>query len=473
MKRPLLATGLCLVVIGLGAIGVRHESKAELQRALASLRANLPPDSRFEYDQAYPRFLARGAGFENARFIRGDIVLAARHLTINNPTGYLATGLSFSQIHADHVTVQGPVSGTIGEVTLKKLLLPPFSREKRDIVTLPPASQIHFRHGQIHDIALTASSGCTLTMGYASLDNYGHDDGNAGSLHEGHVLCAKDSMVAGLLSRSTHQATAPVSLDITDMHESGIRYARYVGWAEQFRGGSLPAHVALLSDALETPAKTETKGLSFSFLNLQLTSETSDMRRWKEGETIETRGETRNSSLKISPASPLSLVLLPVVHINTVNQTMSFNTTTRAGMIDLTATTPKSFTVNARLAMNNLENYDAEHLPALVSTDLTYTDEGGNLDALLTRIAAQRNMTLEDLKPTLLMSLAFVVQKVPGLSAVPEFVQSPTGKSLTLSFRPPVPLDNSSMIRMIKPLSQDPAMARAWSSPPVLSTTLH
>ncbi|GBR00497.1 hypothetical protein ACFFGF_01390 [Asaia lannensis] len=473
MKRPWLAAGLCLVVVGLGTIGVRHESRAELQRALASLRANLPPDARFEYDHAYPRFFARGAGFDNARFIRGGTVLTARVLTISNPQGYLSTGLSVSRIHAQGVEIRGEVAGKIDDLTIGKLLLPPVTREKHDVTGLPPASQLHFRHGQIHGVALTSASGCTLTIHEASLDNYGHDDGNAGSLHDGHLLCAKESAVAYTLASAFHQPAAPLGIDVTDLRESGIRYARYVGWAEQFTGGTLPDHAALLSDTLETPARTETKGLALSFLNMRLTTDTSEMHRWQEGKSIETRSETRHSILRIDLPVLLALSLPPVTHIDTVTQTISFDTASRVGTIAFNATTPNSFVFEGHIVVNNLENFDGEHLPALVATDLTYHDEGGNLDALLTRIAAQRNQSLGDLKQVIVPSMTLLALKVPGLSALPEFISAPTGRTLTLSFHPPVPLDNQNVIGLVQPLRKDPAMAQAWSSPPILSTTLH
>ncbi|RUT25468.1 hypothetical protein C0V97_11070 [Asaia sp. W19] len=473
MKRPWLAAGLCLVVIGLGGIGVRHESKAELQRALASFRANLPPDARFEYDRAYPRFLARGAGFDNARFIRGDVTLSAQHLTINNPTGYLTTGLSFSRIHADRVNIVGPVSGTIGELTLKNLLLPPFSREKREVAELPPASQIHFRHGQIHDIALVSEQGCTLNIGYASLDNYGHDDGNAGSLHEGHASCSNKSKLALALSRAIHQPATALALDIRDMHETGTRYARYVGWWEQFASNPSPDHLATLQDVQETPARAETKGVALTLLGARISSESSEARRWKEGAVIQTRGEARTTLLSLSPASPLALFLPPVTHIDMMTQNITTDTTTRLSTIVFAALTPKSFAFEGRIAMDNLESSDATHQPALISTDLTYRDDGGNLDTLMTRIAAQRNQSLSDLKQMMALPAALLVQKVPGLSALPEFLQAPTGRSFTLSFHPPIKLNGENLKNLSTPLAKDPAMREAWSSPPILSSTLN
>ncbi|GAB6855376.1 hypothetical protein [Asaia astilbis] len=473
MKRPLLVAGLCLVVVGLGGIGVRHESRAELQRALASLRANLPPDARFEYDHAYPRFFARGAGFDNARFIKGNMTFKARVLTINNPNGYLSTGLKFSRIHAEDVSIQGPLSGTIEDLTLSKLLLPPISVDKRDVSELPPASQIHFRHGQIHGVSLNSTNGCALTLSEATLENYGHDDGNAGSLHDAHAACSPDSVLSQKLHSLTHLPAGPVVLDVKEIHETGTRYARIVAWAEQFARDPIPAETTPLRDVAETPSNAETHGLSFSLFDIRTLVETSTGRRWKQGDKMLARGESHNISITVPSSSPLAAFLPDGIHITNLTQEVSTDTKTFISTLALAAMTPKSFGFEWHASINNVENPDVAHPPALTSLELSYRDDATNIDTLLTRVAAQRNQTLPQLKEMLAIPLAFITQRAPGLSAVPEFLNTPSGHSLTISFHPPEPVDAASVKRLAPQFSKNPDLAQRWISPPTLSSSVN
>lgn len=473
MKRPLLVAGLCLVVVGLGGIGVRHESKAELQRALASFRANLPPDARFEYDHAYPRFFARGAGFDNARFIRGETILSARVLTVNNPSGYLTTGLSFSKIHAEGITVDGVARGKIGDLTLSKLLLPPVSREKHNFNELPPLSQIHFRHGQIHDVVLGTADHCALHVASASLENYGHDDGNAGALQGAHFSCASDSLAAQKLHELTKLPSSELAFDLEDMHENGTRYARIVAWGEQLYqswGAVQDKPLTPITDVSETPSRSESHGLAFNLLGAHARSEMNTARRWKDGDKIFVKSESRNVALGLTPSSVLAPFLPDGIHIESLVQDLTTDTKTSLSTIAFTGTTPGSFSFEWKMIMMNVENGGE---PAVNSLDVTYHDDASNLDGLLTRIAAQRNQSLAQLKSTMALPLALLIQKVPGLNAVPAFMLAPSGHSLTISFHPPEPISAGSGKRLGPKFSADPSLVQLWASPPILSSSLN
>ncbi|MFC0510090.1 hypothetical protein [Asaia spathodeae] len=478
MKRPLLAAGLCLVLVGLGTIGVRHESSAELQRALASFRANLPPDARFEYDHAYPRFLARGAGFENARFIRGGTTLTAHVLTVNNPSGYLTTGLSFSKIHAEGITLSGLVSGRIGELTLNKLLLPPVSREKHDVSDLPPLSQIHFRHGQIRDVALGTPDHCTLNLANAAVDNYGHDDGNSGMVHEAHAVCAEDSLPAQRLGALTKMPTGPLALDIGDLRESGIRYARAVALVEQWLpsaiSGEAKPFLALNAqgDLSEVPSKSEARNIGIALLGMRLQYEKLLSRQWKEGDKRLGEGNLHNATIRFSKSYALAPFMPDGIHIETLTQNATTDTKTNVSVISIKGTTPKSFDYETTMELANAVTPDPKHGPTLISMSLTYRDDASNLDDLFGRIAALRGQSIAELKSTFALPLALMAQKAPGLDALPAFMLAPSGHSLTVSFHPPEPIDVTAIKALSAQFSADPTMAQRWLAPPVLTSSM-
>ncbi|WP_438381329.1 hypothetical protein ABHV46_09960 [Asaia sp. BMEF1] len=475
MKRPLLVAGLCLVVVGLGAIGVRHESKAELQRALASFRANLPPDARFEYDRAYPRFFARGAGFDNARFIRGDVTLTARLLTVNNPSGYLTTGLSFSKIHAESITLAGPVSGKIGELTLNKLLLPPVTREKHNFSELPPLSQIHFHHGQIRGLALGTPDHCSATLSGAALENFGHDDGNAATMHEAHFVCASDSLPAQKLHDLFKLPAAQLGFDLEDLHESGVRYARIVAWAEDLSRQSDPGKVMPLGphgDFSEIPSRSEGKNVGFTLIGVHFKTEALSSRQWKEGDKRLGEATLDHTVITFSSPYPLAPFLPDGIHIDKITHHGTIDTRTDLAATTVKGETPRSFGFEWSMNMQNASAPDQKHEPSLLSLNMTYRDDASNLDDLLSRFAAMRNQPLAQFKSTLTLPLALLTQKAPGLDAVPAFMLAPSGHSVTISFQPPEPLSVTSLKSLAPRFSADPAMAQRWLAPPILSSSM-
>ncbi|GEL02541.1 hypothetical protein [Swaminathania salitolerans] len=477
MKRPLLFFGLCSVIVGLGWVGARHESKAELQRALASFRANLPPDARFEYDRAYPRILARGAGFENARFTRGSVRLAARHLTVNNPTGFLVSGLGFSRIRAEGVTVDGPVSGTIDDLTLNRLRLPPMSRDKKDITSLPPASEIRFRHGQIHRLDLkTATPGCRFRLREAILDNYGHDDGNGGELHDLSAVCDTDSPQALLLSRRSRLKLAPIQAGIGTLHEKGFRLARMVALIDSGARKPLLPGLKAEPDLWEAPATFESGKIAASLAGLRLTIDTSEMGSRIEGGFL--KKETDMRDVVVTGLPPQATRFLPDgIRVAHLVQRLHLNMKSGHGETALTASTPGVFSLEFGMSGANFvplpnQTRRASEGPLIDSLQISYRDEGNTVDTLLQRIADSQNVPLAQLKARLILPMAIMIQTTPGLSALPGFLENAQGHTLVFALHPPEPLTLDMLRSLGARLKADSAMRQRWLSPPVLTTSL-
>lgn len=475
MKRPWLAAGLCLVVVGLGTVGVRHESRAELQRALASLRANLPPDSRFEYDRAYPRFFARGAGFENARFIHGSTTLSARLLTISNLRGYLSTGLSVSRIHAQDVRVSGDVTGRIDDLTIGKLLLPPVTREKHDVTALPPVSQIHFRHGELHGADIDKlSAGCHTHIGAATIDNYGHDDGNASSWGDVSVFCPAGSPASIALSNAVHRNVGALSASAKTLNNAGLHFAQLVAWIEaRFNGEAIPFS-QIQPTLWETKHSADMHGLALSLMSLHLTSESARSKQWKEGDVIHSDGETADIRVTDLP-QPLARIFPQGVTVATLSQHAVSDTRTGGSTAGFILTTPGLFAYTTELEGSNFQAPDAKSPPTLSRMVISYEDQGGTITSLMERFAGQQNMSLDQLKSRMLLPLALMTQTAPGLSALPGFLQSPQGHRLTIALTPPRPItvDAPGIAALTAALRSDSAMRQTWLSPPVLTTSLH
>lgn len=474
MKRPWLAAGLCLVVVGLGTIGVRHESRAELQRALASLRANLPPDARFEYDHAYPRFFARGAGFDNARFIRGETVLTARVLTISNPQGYLSTGLGISRIHAEDITLQGDVTGRIENLTISKLLLPPITPEKHDITGLPPASLIHFNHGQLHGINIDKlSAGCHLHVGEASLNNYGHDDGNSSAWHDVSLFCPAHSMGSLAISNVIRQDIGALSLGFEEDHMTGFRLARLIGWGEARASGKQVPLAQIQSVLWEDKSSGDLQEMTISVMRMQIRTQAASMKQWQDGNLTHIEDETKNISITNLPP-PANGFLPHGVTIADLHQSRTLDRKSGQDKVGLDASTPGLFAYAMQMEGAHFLPRTPQEKPELTHLILSYEDKGNTIDTLMQRIADFRHVSIDEFKATILIPLAMITQTAPGLSALPGFFENPQGHRITLTFTPPkslviTPENFAGLANMMK---TNAAARQLWLSPPVLTTSL-
>lgn len=474
MKRPWLAAGLCLVVVGLGAIGVRHESRAELQRALASLRANLPPDARFEYDHAYPRFFARGAGFENARFIKGSTVLTARLLMINNPQGYLSTGLSVSRIHAENVTLRGDVTGQIENLTINRLLLPPIRRENHDVTGLPPASMIHFRHGQLHDVDIDKlSAGCHLHIGEASLDNYGHDDGNNSAWHDVSLFCPAHSMASLAIGSAIRQDIGALSFSLKDNHMTGFRLARLIGWGEVRISGKEMPLVRIQPLLWEDKSSGDLEEMAISAMNIQIRTQAASMKQWQDGDLTRIEDETKKISIANLPP-PADRFLPRGVTIADLHQSRTLNRKSGQDTVGLKASTPGLFVYSMQMEGKHFQPRTPQEKPELAHLILSYEDRGNTIDALMQRVADFRHISLDELKAAMLTPLAMIAQTAPGLSALPGFLENPQGHRITLTFTPPhsLVIAPDSFAGLATTMKTSAAARQLWLSPPVLTTSL-
>lgn len=445
MKRSWLAASLILVVVFMGWIGARHEAKAELQRALANFRANLPPDARFSYDTAYPRMLARGAGFTNARFTRGDTSIFADVLTVNNPSGIVATGLRFSKIHATNLRIRSSHAIDAHSLTISGLQLPPLAAATA-VTKLPDPSLFHFRSGHINRLDMAEPEHhCTASIQNVAVDDYGRRQNGSYTL-DGVMLHCPDApfappSVARLPFEQEPRETlrqAPFSLHVAQMHMTGIDLGVSVARLEGTPLDKVDAtHAAKEGAFTMNDALLEYRGIRLRIPDLHETHTFSN-------------GVRHTHAVFHGPRllHPDDQPLIPVLASGGVAQATidaDMDNAQHEARLTETLDLPQLGTARLRLELDHLPPDDEPTAPSLPSPtrlsafEIRYTD----IDLIRRGIAAYgkaHDAAPRNVIDTLKIMTMLAANTAPALSDLAGYLEKPDGRTFRLTFRPTSPI---------------------------------
>ncbi|AOX17561.1 hypothetical protein [Kozakia baliensis] len=433
MRSSWLAASLILVVALIGWIGVRHEASAELQRGLAHFRANLPPGATFSYDRAYPRLLARGAGFTNARFVNGETIVTASSLTVNNPSGVVSTGLHLSKVHAQDLHIEGDRSVDVKSITLTGLELPAIGADTEPVTGLPDASLLKFRSGKVAQFHLTDSNlGCEAEIAAVTLDNYARHQGGAYSLKDANFHC-EHSPIPSLIK--IPNASDAMAGHVDDLHGSGIDLALNVERLEQ---DATPS-----SDLRSEPQNSDGELSNAWFTQGNLRIDLPHMKNRYSGTDHIVNAHVELDGVRVSRDQQ---ALVPALasggsaHI-VIDSTIDTQTHTAHSTENIDVPTLASMEIML----------DLDHLPAgngapqawmnmrIVRMNIGYHDIS-LIDRLLHHQAEKQQISPEQLREQIALGGAVATAALPGLASIPAYIVNPDGRTIQLALAPPEPM---------------------------------
>jgi len=455
-------------VIGLGGIGLRHESKAQLQRALASFRASLPPDARFEYDRAYPRFFAQGAGFDNARFINGPYKITAKLLTVNNPSGFIGTGLSFSRIHAENITVDGPIHGTIGDLHIHKLSLPAMNVEKRDLTALLYVSDIRFERSHLRALILDSDTlDCSTSLDEGSLDNFGSAEGDTLQLKNAKVSCRKTRSLRGLLPDAFFFRDGPVSLGADSLNDTGYDLTALI---RMFEKRKKPDEKRSEPEKLRI-ASQKINHLVFRLGTISGEAAHSEETRRTEGTLTSSTYTVSQFALALPPESDAAVIFPNQIRIPVLNTQSSYDSKTHINTGTTHLSAPDAGIVDTSVTMQSMNGKSGKPGLRFIDVTFSYRDLGG-IPLAQQRIATKMGRSVVDLKNDITSKLSLIGMIVPGLTPLPAYLTDPNGQTLTIRWHPEGGITVDALANYFLHDFSPTKPAAAWLSPPGLTTTI-
>ncbi|CAI9119887.1 hypothetical protein [Brytella acorum] len=440
MKRPLLTCSLVIALGILGTVGVRHEARIQLDRAISRFRATLPPDASFTYSSATPHILTRGAEFRNVRYMENGTVLTAATLYARSVSGNGVTGTHLGVLRTTSLTVSRNGSNVIiDDARVADLNLPPARNEGPD-GELSVLWLMHFRNAAIAHLNLqTATPACNATIADISVENYGLHEGSDYAMNSAALHCA-------LPPRTPRPGAPPVKQAPLDVRLSQIG-GRNVDLALTVQQLSAiltkKAEFAPVMDSSKEPAKSSmtVSGLDFRQGVAAFAIASANIESRLEGHESRAHMTVPDFRLLINGKPAMALLGGGLVGF-TADAVSDNRTGASRSTYDVTLGSygKFSFLVDLVNAPHDGESADPSHQnTAIAKMTFAYTD--ASLIERAFRQYAEKTGTPEDqLRQRATLLLTLTGSQYAALQPLGDYIQSPSGRAFTLSFQPPSPL---------------------------------
>lgn len=466
MKRPWLTASLISVTAVIGMAGVHHEAHMELVRGLSSFRAALPPGTTFTYGSAHPAILSLGATLTDITLRDGSLTLRASRMRLGHPRPTPDGGLSIRAVEVREPFLQTPTQIIHGStLSLRQLVLPPSRPATEGHSRIDPA-HIALAHGQIEQLSVqnlapSASPSPinvhSLFAGRLTLDNYG------------------PALVTTLRTDSS-----TIAYERT-VHAPGQEPQLVSGQASlerlDLKQKDLAAQVAALWDHHPLPPHMPPPQ-SFAARNfrLSMTSGTMRLDELRGTGTLENQTATMTQDLKGFHFQNDGKLPFPINGAgSTAHSVQISNLDDHTSRTDASLTVPgfMTLTASARTVQTDFAEGHSSPQQMLQSTALqnvTFSLKGDRLldtGFVLSARQAGNGMTADQLRQQTAQVLQTALAVNPALSAIPDYVASPAGRTLTISYASgtPVPL------RVLNDAFSSPASMLAFLASPDLKAS--
>ncbi len=461
VKKPWLAASLISVTAVIGLAGVHHEAHMGLVRGLSSFRAALPPGTTFTYGTATPSILALGATLTDITLRDGSITLRASQMRLGHPRSLPDGRLSIRGVDVREPFLQTPTQIIHGSaLSLRKLILPK-AREAAEGHSRIDLAHVTLAHGQIEQLSIQnlAQSSPPAPVNVHSLftrrlivDNYGPA-----------LLTTLRADAATVAYERTLQAPG---------HDPQLVSGQASLERLDLKQVDLAAQVAALWDHLPLPSQIAPPQ-SFAAHNFRLNM-TSGLFRLDDLHgtgALENQIATVTQDLKGFHFQ--SDEKLPF-HINGAGSTAHYvqvsNLADHTSRTNATLAVPgfMTLTADARTIQTDFTERHPSQQQLLQSTALqnvTISLQGDRLlDAGFLLAARQigNGTTAEQIRERTAQILQAGLSANPALAAIPDYVEHPTGRTLTVTYASATPM---SLTALNAAMSSPAAMLTFLASP--------
>lgn len=454
MNRPWLMTGLILLVVVLGGFGIHHEANAELQRAISRFRAALPPGAQFSYTDAAPRILARGAAFSNIHYAQGNFTLDAQSLTINNPIDTPPHGMHISRIHAQHLTLSGPATLQASDIRISRLDVPSSINGQGLASDIIQPARIRFDKAVFRDLSGQGGrSGCSYAVSQLAIDHYGRQQ-------EGHY--AFDHATFGC---SAVSALMPEGATGQSPRAFSSSFARGEGHSSDLAAVFAPTEN--MSASAVVTGDTTLSGIRI--VSGRHAATASDMAERHDAGHFHLTLNAPSLRFDEAPLIPLAAQGEPARVIIDAERPPNTDTMRVVETLDIPALAATTLTLQFDRIPTPGAKMTAETLSAMRLIDTTFTYRDSSLINRFFQDQAQRHqMTPDQYRNQAITTLNVVTSAIAGLHDVPQYVSSPDGHTLEISFHPTSPLPVAQLATLLTPanLMAHPELLQ----PPIMTT---
>lgn len=466
MKRPWLTASLISVTAVIGMAGVHHEAHMELVRGLSSFRAALPPGTTFTYGSAHPAILSLGATLTDITLRDGSLTLRASRMKLGHPRPTPDGGLSIRAVEVREPFLQTPTQIIHGStLSLRQLVLPPSRPATEGHSRIDPA-HIALAHGQIEQLSVqnlvpSPSPGPinvhSLFSGRLTLDNYG--PALVTTLRtEGSTIAYERTVHAP--GQEPQLVSGQASLERLDLKQKDLAAQVAALWDHH----PLPPHMA--------PPE------SFAARNfrLSMTSGTIRLDELHGTGTLENQTATMTQDLKGFHFQSDEKLPFPINGAgSTAHSVQISNLDDHTSQTDASLTVPgfMTLTASARTVQTDFAQGHSSPQQMLQSTALqnvSFSLKGDRLldtGFVLSARQAGNGMTAEQLRQQAAQVLQTALSVNPALSAIPDYVANPAGRTLTVTYASGTPVS----LRVLNDAFSSPASMLAFLASPDLKAS--